>query len=210
MTNEKHAAKTLDPRTGVQIRFGVMGAAAGTFSDNLLGRCRELGRAIAEAGCCLLTGACPGLPQASVLGAKELGGHVIGISPGMNLKDHVENFDSPYREYDVMICTGLGLMGRELVNIRSSDIVIVAGGRSGTLGEFSIAYEEGKLIGVLAESGGISDVIPEIERSLSKGTGAEVLYDSDPIGLVARLLERYLSPEYVCTCHPNEVQGGKR
>ena len=40
-------------------------------------------------------------------------------------------------------------MGRELINIRSSDIVVVVGGRSGTLGEFAIAYEEGKLIGVL-------------------------------------------------------------
>lgn len=202
--------KQLDPRTGIQIRFGVMGAAAGGFPAELLDRCQAIGRAIAEAGCCLLTGACPGLPQASVEGAKAVGGHVIGISPGTNLKDHVETFDSPYREYDVMIFTGLGLMGRELVNIRSSDIVVLAGGRSGTLGEFAIAYEEGKLIGVLSESGGISDVVPEIEQNLSKGTGAEVLYDADPKRLVARLLERYSSPDYVCECHPKELQGGRR
>jgi len=45
---------------------------------------------------------------------------------------------SPHLEYDVMIYTGLGLMGRELINIRSSDIVFGVGGRSGTLGEFTI------------------------------------------------------------------------
>jgi hypothetical protein len=45
----------------------------------------------------------------------------------------VEVHASPYREYDVLIFTGLGLMGRELINIRSSDIVVVVGGRSGTL-----------------------------------------------------------------------------
>lgn len=92
-----------------------------------------------------------------------------------------------------MIYTGLGLMGRELINIRSSDIIVVVGGRSGTLGEFAIAFEEGKLIGVLTGTGGITDVIPAVEERLHKATGAEVLYDSDPQRLVNRLLESYLS-----------------
>ena len=136
-----------DPLTRVQIRVGVMGSADGQAEPIVLELCRRLGRAVAESGCCLLTGACPGLPHIAVLGAKEAGGHVVGISPASSLKEHVEVFGSPYEEYDVLIFTGLGLMGRELINIRSSDIVIVVGGRSGTLGEFAIAYEEGKLIG---------------------------------------------------------------
>ena len=41
-------------------------------------------------------------------------------------------------------------MGREVVNIRSSDIVVIVGGRSGTLGELAISCDEGKLIGVPA------------------------------------------------------------
>ena len=53
------------------------------------------------------------------LGAKEVDGHVVGISPAATLREHVEKFGSPYHEYDVLIFTGLGLMGRELVNIRS-------------------------------------------------------------------------------------------
>ena len=84
-------------------------------------------------------------------------------------------------------------MGRELVNIHSSDIVVVVGGRSGTLGEFAIAYEEGKLIGVLTGTGGITEVLPALETTLFKATGAEVLYDDDPATLVDRLLERYLA-----------------
>jgi uncharacterized protein (TIGR00725 family) len=93
-------------------------------------------------------------------------------------------------------------MGRELVNIRSSDIVIVTGGRSGTLGEFAIAYEEGKLIGVLTGTGGITDALREVEVSLGKETGAEVLYEADPVRLVDRLLERYRSAGYMCPCRP--------
>jgi uncharacterized protein (TIGR00725 family) len=135
---------------------------------------------------------------------KAAGGHTIGVSPAVSLKEHVEVYGSPYEEYDVLIFTGLGLMGRELVNIRSSDLVVVVGGRSGTLGEFGIAYEEGKLIGVLAESGGITAVLPPMVDSLtaSKPTGAEVLYHAKPDHLIDALLARYLSEGYQCPCHP--------
>jgi uncharacterized protein (TIGR00725 family) len=199
-TYERRIAR--DPYSGVQIRIGVMGSAGGEFDGPVMDLCRKLGRAIGENGCCLLTGACPGMPHETVLGAKEVGGHVVGISPAVSLKEHVEVYNSPYREYDVLTFTGLGLMGRELINIRSSDIVIVAGGRSGTLGEFAIAYEEGKLIGALTGTGGITDALPTVVTSLGKNTGAEVIYDRDPERLVNRLLERYLSGSYVCPCQP--------
>jgi uncharacterized protein (TIGR00725 family) len=201
---------TRDPRTDLQIRIGVMGSA-GDVDPSVIDSCRTLGRAIAGRGCCLLTGACPGLPHETVLGAKERDGHVIGISPGSSLKEHVETYDSPYREYDVLIFTGMGLMGRELINIYSCDIVIIVGGRSGTLGEFAIAYEQGKLIGVLKGSGGITAALPELEASLAvKETGAEVIYDDDPPRLIDALLKRYISDEYVCRCHPTDLQGVAR
>lgn len=203
-----HGQVSRDPFTGVQIRIGVMGSASQPAAPALAARCRRLGRRVAERGCCLLTGACPGLPHEAVLGAKELGGHVVGISPAATLREHVETFSSPYREYEVLIFTGLGLMGRELVNIRSSDIVVVTGGRSGTLGEFAIAYEEGKLIGVLTGTGGITDALREVEASLRKETGAEVMYEADPARLVDRLLERYQSADYVCRCRPGGRHGG--
>ena len=194
--------KACDPFTGVQVRIGVMGSAASEVDPLIQENCRTLGRAIAESGCCLLTGACPGIPHVAVVGAKEAGGHVVGVSPALSLKEHVEVYDSPFKEYDVMVLTGLGLMGRELINIRSSDIIVVVGGRSGTLGEFAIAYEEGKLIGVLTGTGGITAALSELEKTLGKKTGAEVIYDDDPKRLVERLLERYLSGSYVCPCHP--------
>lgn len=194
-----------DPFTGVQIRIGVMGSAGGDLDGVVVETCRRLGRAIAERGCCLLTGACPGLPHEVVLGAKAAAGHVVGISPASSLKQHVETFRSPYREYDVLVFTGLGLMGRELVNIHSSDIVIVVSGRSGTLGEFAIAYEEGKLIGVLTGTGGITTALPALEASLNKRTGSQVIYESEPEALVDRLLDRYRSGSYKCPCYPPEA-----
>lgn len=191
-----------DPFTGVQIRIGVMGSAGGDLGPPIAEICRRLGRTIAVRGCCLLTGACPGLPHEVVLAAQQAGGHVVGISPASSLKEHVETFQSPYREYRVLIFTGLGLMGRELINIHSSDIVIIVSGRSGTLGEFAIAYEQGKLIGVLTGTGGITTALPALEASLNKQTGSEVMYESNPEALVDRLLDRYLSGGYKCPCYP--------
>ena len=75
-------------------------------------------------------------------------------------------------------------MGREVVNNRSSDIVVIAGGRSGTLGELAIAYDEGKRLGVMTGSGGISDMAEMILAAWRKETGARVVYDTDPEQLI--------------------------
>ncbi len=174
------------------LRLGVMGSASPDFELAVGQKCRELGRAIAARAYCLLTGACGGLPHECVLGAREIGIHTVGISPASSLQEHIEVFDSPYREYDVMIYTGLGLMGRELINIRSSDAVVIVGGRTGTLGEFAIAHEEGKVIGVLQGTGGIADLLSELEPQLNKETGSEVLYETRPEKLVARLIDAAL------------------
>jgi len=44
-----------------RIKVGVMGSAGGHMSEEIVERCKELGRAIADAGCAILTGGCPGL-----------------------------------------------------------------------------------------------------------------------------------------------------
>jgi glutamine amidotransferase PdxT len=85
-------------------------------------------------------------------------------------------------------------MGREIENIRTCDVVVIAGGRSGTLGEFSIAYDEAKVIDVLANSGGIVDHIEEITRLVDKDTGSVVISDPDPIKLL-NLLEKHMKSE---------------
>ena len=62
-----------------RIKIGVMGSAGGPMDDALIERCKELGRAIADEGCAILTGGCPGLPHFAVIGCKERGGLTIEI-----------------------------------------------------------------------------------------------------------------------------------
>jgi uncharacterized protein (TIGR00725 family) len=151
-----------------------------------------LGRAVAQRGCVLITGACPGLPQVAVEAAKAAGGTVVGISPALSRDEHVFGYRSPTAGFDVIIYNGSGLMGREVDTIRSSDIVVIAGGRSGTLGEFSIAYDEGHLIGVLTGTGGIADHVEGILGVISaKDTGAQVLSGDDPVRLLDRLIAEH-------------------
>ncbi len=171
--------------------IGVMGSAGGKMEPEIVKQCRELGRVIAERDCIMITGACPGLPHEAVLGAREAGGLIVGISPAMCLYEHVQYYESPHEEYDVIIFTGSGLMGREVAAVRSCDIMTMVGGRSGTLGEFAIAFDEAKLIGTLLGTGGITECVDEIVKMIKKVTGAEVVADSDPAGLVDRCLERH-------------------
>lgn len=168
-----------------------MGSAGGQLTEEAKALCRELGRQIARHNCIIITGACPGLPHEAVLGAKEVGALALGISPALALQEHIDRYHSPYEEYDALIFTGSGLMGREIEGIRTCDIVCIVGGRSGTLGEFAIAYDEGKLICVLEGTGGIAEHIDEIVAVINKHTDAEVIYDTDPKALIERAVERH-------------------
>ena len=174
-----------------RIKIGVMGSAGGEMVTETLERCEELGRAIADEGCAILTGGCPGLPHAAVIGCKEHGGLAIGVSPALSIDEHVNRYGSPTDHIDVMIYTGSGLMGREVVGVRSCDIVIIVGGRSGTLGEFAIAYDEGRPIGVLTGTGGVADHIDDFLAVIKKTTGSRIIFDDDPRRLIERCVTDY-------------------
>jgi uncharacterized protein (TIGR00725 family) len=192
------------------LKVGVMGGATGLMTREQMEKAHDLGRAVAQSGCILITGACPGLPLAAACGAKQAGGMVVGISPGLSLDEHLHKYHSPTEFHDVLIYTGSGLMGREVVNIRSSDIVVIVGGRSGTLGELAIAYDEGKLMGVLKGMGGISDLVADILKACAKETGAAVIYEVDPQRLIEELLRVYrASPHRQPSCFCAERPPGE-
>jgi len=195
----------LDKAPGMRLTVGVMGSANNDQLQQATENAYALGEAIAKRGFVLITGACPGLPYECARGATNNGGLSVGISPALSLDEHVHKYHSPSDSFDLIIYTGSGLMGREVTNIRSSDMVIILGGRSGTLGEFAIAYDEGKLIGVLEGSGGITAKIPDIVTSFGeKDTGARLVYDADPQRLMAKLAEAYTTEHYKrpsCFCH---------
>lgn len=177
--------------SGRKFTVGVMGSASGDLSRHQRLLAFQLGQALARKKLGLITGACPGLPYEASRGFKSIGGLSVGISPALSEQEHLDRYHSPNDLFDMIIFTGSGLMGREVINIRSSDVVVIIGGHSGTLGEFSIAYDEGKLIGVLEGTGGITEILPSIVEKIQKTTGTRLVYHADPEQLVKTLLETY-------------------
>ncbi len=181
---------------------GVMGASlndALTDSDrSRIGMlAEELGASIAQAGCILMTGATTGIPHLVATAFRRHGGFALGVSPAENRREHVERYRLPDDGADAIIYTGFGYKGRNLINVRSSDIVLLMGGAIGTLNEFTIAYDEAKIVGVLDGSGGVSDHVQEIIEFCKKPTQGSVLYDRDPAKLVERCVEAlHRSPQW--------------
>lgn len=161
--------------------------------DRLKGIAESLGRAIATRDCVLVTGATTGLPDMVSRAARDSGALTIGISPAASLDEHIGRYLLPADGVDVIIYTGFGLKGRNVINIRASDIVLIFGGGMGALNEFTIAYDEGKVIGVLENSGGVADHIKDIIDFAKKPTSAKLIYDSDPDSLLDACL-RALDP----------------
>jgi len=107
------------------------------------------------------------------------GGFSIGMSPAVSEKGHVKVYHLPVDYFDIIIFTGFNYSGRNLLLTRSSDAVVFVCGRMGTLNEFTIAFEDGKPIGVLEGTGGIADRLREIVENSHRGFG-NIVYDTDP------------------------------
>lgn len=123
------------------------------------------------------------------MGAKEEGALTIGISPAFSVHEHIEEYRSPH-SHDMIIFTGQGFMERDILNIRSSDGIIFIGGGVGTLNEMTVAYEEGRPMGILTGTGGISDKVPYIlEELCQRKLAPNMVFDDDPSTLLDKLEE---------------------
>jgi uncharacterized protein (TIGR00725 family) len=166
----------------------ISGAAAGPCFEVARNLAYEVGREVVRQGAVLVTGATTGVPLEAARGAHEAGGLVIGFSPAATAKEHVKKYRLPTENLDLIVYTGFGYTGRNLILTRASDAVIIVCGRIGTLNEFTIAFEDRKIIGVLATSGGMSNELPHILRVARKGSGY-VIFHPDPHTLVKKVLQ---------------------
>lgn len=172
-----------------RLKIGVMGSASGPQLESEVAakKAYDLGYEIGRRDYIFINGACPGLPNNALLGAKAAGGFTVGISPAFSMEEHIKDYQSPH-ENDFILYTGQGFMERDIINIRSSDGVIIIGGGIGTLNELTIAYEEGRPIGVLTNTGGISNHVPEIiEDMCQRYIPPNMVFDDDPIQLLDKL-----------------------
>lgn len=162
-------------------------AVSDKFPQDMLQKTEMLGRLIAERDMVLVTGATTGAPYWGAKGAKKAGGIVIGFSPAYSKIQHVKTYRLPLDYHDLIVYTGFGYSGRNLLLTRASDAILTVGGRIGTLNEFTDAFEDQKPQGVLLGSGGTTDLIPEIIERAGRGPG-KVVFDADPVKLLDKLV----------------------
>ena len=173
----------------MKIKVGVMGPSAEPDSPRLGDLARSLGEAIAARDLILFTGATTGTVYLIGKTAGAAGALHIGISPAANETEHVERFKLPLDACAALIYTGFGLKGRNVVLVRSCDIVIIFAGSMGGLNEFTISYDEGKVIGCLKGSGGAADEIERLVKLFKKQTKSRIVYDDDPERLIERCVQ---------------------
>lgn len=91
----------------------------------------EVGDGLARAGAIVITGGRGGVMAAASRGAREAGGTVVGLLPGLDRADANE-------WVTVALPTGLGELRNGLV-VRAADVVVAVGGAYGTLSEIALA-----------------------------------------------------------------------
>lgn len=181
------------------MKIGIFGSSSGDDSkkEDLKQKAREIGKTIAKNKGIVVTGACNGLPQEAVLGALELNGKRIGFSPCSSFEEHKkQNLPIQFSDIvfipenyahikNIQICRKY----RNVSSVAYCDAAIFISGRIGTMNEFTNAYDMGKVIGVLEESGGISDrTIKILLEDANKNSEAKVIFEKDPEKLVRKVM----------------------
>jgi hypothetical protein len=95
----------------------------------------NLGKNLAKVVGILISGGLSGTMKAACSGFKARGGLTIGIIPSYNKEDA-----NPY--VDIAIPTGLGL-ARNLLVVKSADVVVALPGEAGTLSEIAYCLQLG-------------------------------------------------------------------
>ena len=134
----------------MKYKICVSGAAETSHcGPNAMAVAEELGKEIVRHNAILVEGATTGFPHWVAKGVKSEDGMVIGFSPAGTEREHIQTYKLPLDYHDLIVYTGFGYSGRNLILTRAADAVVIGCGRMGTINEFTIAFEDGKPIGIL-------------------------------------------------------------
>ncbi len=170
----------------------VSGSAGRSTNRKANSLARELGKAIAEQGQSLVTGATIGLPEQAAKGFNSVddrAGIAVGFSPATSFLEHKTVFKLP-TNFDFINYTGMAYVGRDIHLIRSSDALILVSGRMGSLHELTTALDGHKVCAVLLGSGGLADQVSSLAEKIDLPGAKEIIFDTDPHQLVKKVIAK--------------------
>ncbi len=149
----------------------------------------KIGTALAQHGCVVTSSAVAGFPMWAARGAKKGGGMTVGFSPAANVVEHVETYRLPTDNLDMIVYTGFGYAGSDLLLMRSSDAIVFGCGRIGTIHEFTVAFQDRKPIGILEGDWDTAELLKDIMARDIERNHDNIVIDKDPIRLVEQLIK---------------------
>ena len=153
-----------------------------------LDKAQELGGILAKHNCVVTTSAVNGFPMWAARGAKQAGGMTVGFSPASNLCEHEETYRLPTDNLDMIVYTGFGYAGSDLLLMRSSDAIVFGCGRIGTIHEFTVAFQDRKPIGILEGNWDTVELLRDIMARDIERPHDNIVFDKDPNRLVEQLI----------------------
>jgi uncharacterized protein (TIGR00725 family) len=173
----------------LKVKIGVTGALeVGLCGVHAFEQAQELGKEIVRQGGVLVTPLRDGFPLWAARGAKEEKGLSIGISPAANKNEHETVYHLPTEYIDVILYTGFGYTGSDLLLSRSCDALIVGCGRMDLVNECLLAWENNIPIGVLQGEWKIPQALLDL-ADRSRMTTKRIFFEKDPETLVKKIME---------------------
>jgi len=181
-------------------KIGVFGSAINE-NNKTIKKAKELGKELGKYKnkVIVVTGACSGMPYMVASQSAQAGLEIWGYSPEVNLK-HQREFTpsddiSIYKKL-IYVPGNFELMNqplackkyRNVISTFNCDAGIIIAGRWGSLNEFTNLMAFGKVVGVLAGTGGIADELKMLTKKIKKKRCGKVIINSSPKKLMERII----------------------
>lgn len=166
-------------------QIAVLGSRRRDLPREIYDLAESIGKEIAKRGHILFTGASTGVSEYACRGAKSINGLVVGISP-YGSRQEIDSIT--YENNDVIIFSGMGYKGRNILTVRSADGIIVINGGFGTLNEVTIAEDANKPIVALNNTNGCVDKLEDLFKELNPNY-KKIHFVDDAVSSVDLILE---------------------
>jgi len=124
-------------------QVAIFGSAHAADNSELSKQAFEVSKKLAEAGYIVVDGGGPGVMRAATMGAKSVGGKVVGIVLQADINMHYEGRD-PKNKFDIEI-KAKNYVERTLALMREGQVYVIFNGGTGTISEFGMAWGLAKL-----------------------------------------------------------------
>lgn len=124
-------------------QIAIFGSAHADLDSDLAKEVFEVSKKLAQAGYIVVDGGGPGVMRVATMGAKSVGGRVIGITLQADVNMHYEGRD-PENKFDIEI-KAKNYVERTLALMREGQVYIIFKGGTGTISEFGMSWGLAKL-----------------------------------------------------------------